>query len=112
MKGGNRLAIARLCRDLADSTRCPDCGKLTIVLNAKAANGAAGHQAETVSPETHCACSGGPAAPVKGKTDADFLGYGVPDGTDLSASISQPAADDAYSFTFPRGKHAPPKVAS
>lgn len=71
--------VIRVARQLDVATKCPTCGKSTLVMSrAVAGIRRGGNQPVAVSPETHCACPGGPAAPVKGKTDADFLHYGDP----------------------------------
>jgi hypothetical protein len=44
---------------LRNSDRCPDCKKTRTVLNIAARHSS--YRAERVTPETHCACIGGPA---------------------------------------------------
>lgn len=46
---------------IRDGERCNDCGKTRAVINANAIAGLRGYREEKITPETHCACPGGPA---------------------------------------------------
>jgi len=73
---GRLTRTIQICRQLQAAALCPTCGKtiLRLSVNPLAQRTAI---AEPVNAETHCSCPGGPAQPVVGQTDADFM-YGDP----------------------------------